>query len=99
MPASQCIEELSIDPYPITGALNASFKDVSHAEVLGDLRDLHRLALVDKCRVPSDDEQARNLREVGDQIIGHAVCKMLLAVRRHVGEWQHRNRWLVRQGE
>ena len=78
MPPGRCIYELSVDPHLVTDAPNAALQHVSHAQLLGHPLNLHLLALVGKRRGAGDDEQARHLGQIGDQILGHAIGKILL---------------------
>ena len=56
MPAGGAVDELSCDADAIAGALNAALQDIAHAELLADLTEVNRPALVLKRRVPSDHE-------------------------------------------
>ena len=75
----------------------AALQHEAHAELAADLLHLHRLALVGERRVAGDHEQARDLRQVGDHVLGDAVAEiLLLGIAAHIGERQHGDRGLVR---
>src|SRR5262249_15058147 len=87
------------DAHTIAGLADAALEHEAHAEIPSDLLHFDRLALVDEGGVARDDEQARHLREVGDQVFGHAVAEIfLLGIAADVGEGQHGDRRLVRHG-
>ena len=57
-------------------------------QFLADLVLLYRFALVGG--IAGDDQEARQLRQRGNQIIGNAVAEIfLLGVTTHVSEGQH----------
>jgi len=58
--------------------LHAAFKDVAHTEVTGHVADLDGLPLVGEDRIPGDDEQPRQLRESGDEVLGDSVVEVLV---------------------
>src|SRR5262249_31868551 len=57
MRAGAAIDELSCNAEAVAGALNAALQDVANAELLTDLTEVNRPALVVKRRVPSDHKQ------------------------------------------
>ena len=90
------VDQLGVDAHAIAGLAHASLQDRAHAEVLAHLRDVGRLALVGEGGVAGDDEQARNLGQIGDDVLGDAVGEiLLLGIARHVVEGQHCDRGLV----
>jgi hypothetical protein len=92
------VDQLGVDPHLLARPPHAALQHVAHAQVLGDLPHLHRLALVGEDRVAGDHEEARDLRQVRDQVLGHAVGEVLLVrVVGHVGEGQDGDRGLVGQ--
>ena len=77
---------------------DTAFEHEAHAKIAPDLLHLDRPALVGKRRVARDHEQARDLREIGDQVFGDAVAEIvLLDIAAHVHERQHGDRRLLRQ--
>jgi Tetratricopeptide repeat len=96
MPASRCLDQLHRDPHPIADLAHTAFEDIAHAEVAADLPYVDRLALVGEGRIASDDEQPARFRQQGDDVFANAAGEIfLLRVAAHIGEGQHRNRWLV----
>ncbi len=63
-----------------------------------DLLHLDRPALVGERGIARDHEQAGDLRQIGDQVFGHAVAEIfLLGIAAHVREGQNGDRRLVGQ--
>ena len=91
------IDQLRVNPHPIALALHAALKHVTHAEVLGDLPNVGRAVLVGQDRVPRDDKDTGNLREVGDQVFGDAIGEILLRrIGAEIVEGQYRDgRWAI----
>jgi hypothetical protein len=90
------VDQLRVDPDPVRSASDAAFEDVTNAEVLGDLPGRCRSSLVLKYGVTRGDEEARELRQVGDQILSQAIAEVfLLRVAGEVIERQNRDRGLV----
>ena len=56
------IDELGRNPQPISRLTDAALQDVAHAEIPPNLLERHRLALVDKRRMPRNDEKTGNFR-------------------------------------
>jgi hypothetical protein len=99
MPAAAGIDELGCDAHAIAGLADAPLEHKTHAQVAPDLLHFGRPALVDEGGVARDDEQARDLREIGDQVLGQAIAEILLLdIATHVREGQHGDRRLVRHG-
>ena len=98
VPAARGVDELCGDAYAIAGLADAAFQHEPHAQLVADLLHLGRLALEGEGGVPSDHEQAGDFRQIGDQILGHAIAEILLLdVAAHVGERQYGDRRLVRR--
>ena len=90
MGSSHSVDELGIDAHTVTTPANAAFQHIAHAQFAPDLPHVDRLALVLEARVSGDDEQLREPRQLGDDVIGHAVGEIfLLGVAAHVGEGQN----------
>jgi len=90
VPAVLAVDQLAGDPDPPAGLADAALEDVPDAEFLADLLHPDRLALVGECGVAGDDEQPRDLRQVGDDVLGDSVAEvLLLRVAAHVVEGQH----------
>ena len=96
MSAGFRVDQLRGDPYPIAGAADAPFEHGADAEFTGHHAYVDRLALIGEARIARDHQQAADLREVGDHILGYPVGEIfLLRVAAHVLERQHGDRRLV----
>src|SRR6185437_15927213 len=81
------------DAQPVSGLAHATFQDVAHFQLLGDLRDIDALALELERGVARDDSQRRHLTKVSDDVFADAVAEIfLLLVVAHIGEGQHADR-------
>ena len=91
--AGGCVDELGGDPDPAAGLAHAPFEHMAHAEALADLADVDVLALERESRIAGDDEELRELRQRGDDVLGNAVGEIFLfGIPAHVGEGQHGDR-------
>jgi hypothetical protein len=90
------VYKLGGDPNSITNAADRSFQHRTHPEFTADIANIDRTSLIGETRVARDDHQARDLRQIRDDVFADAVGKiLLLRITRHVGEEQHSNRRLV----
>ena len=89
MPVSACIDELRVHSHFPAGALHAAFEQMSDAELLADLRQVAlRATFILHDRSAADHFQVRDLRQVGQDFILHAVCEIgVLLVIAQVVEW------------
>jgi hypothetical protein len=86
------INELDRHPHLITGLANRAFDDVFRAEFGRDLLHVDGAALVNKGRVARDDGEHAPVRQSGDDILSQSIDEIiLLAVARHVDEWEDRD--------
>ncbi|MCY1231781.1 hypothetical protein D9M72_442410 [compost metagenome] len=93
MTARRAVDHLGVDADAVGGAAHAAFKNIAHTKFLAHLADIRRLALVGKGGIAGDDEEAGNLREIGDDVLGDAVGEItLLRIAGHVVERQHGDR-------
>src|SRR5947207_3657382 len=93
MPAGFRVDELRGDPYALAGAPDRAFEYGAHAELAADGADVHRASLIGEARVACDHRQARDFRQIGDDVFADAVGEVLLfRVARHVGERQDGDR-------
>src|SRR6266436_6313669 len=100
MRPAQSVDQLGGDAHARTPLPHRAFKHIADAQFAADLLHVDRLALVGKARVAGDHEQPADARERGDDLLDHAVGEIfLLRVAAHIGERQHRDRGLVREGE
>ena len=89
-------DQLGVDPHLLAGLANAALDHIGNAQFLGDLLEIHRLALVGEDGIAAEHEQTRDLRQIGDDVLGDAVAEeLLLGIVAHVGEGQDRHRRLV----
>jgi hypothetical protein len=98
MRAGRRLDQLTGDAQPVVGLARASFEDVSHAELAADLPYVDRAALVGEGRIARDDEQSRKARERRDDVLDHAVGKVVVQVAAEILERQDGDRGLIRQG-
>src|SRR6202030_3228259 len=67
-------------------------------ELVGDLLQVDRFALVDERGIARDDEKPAQLRQRGDDVLADAVGKIVLRrIVGHIGEGQYGDGWPVRQ--
>ena len=100
MRAAGGIDQLRGDANAVSALADAAFQDISHAELLGRLPHVDRLALVDEAGIAGDDPQPRQLRQGRDNVLDQPVGKeILLLVAGHVGEGQHRDGGCFRGGQ
>ena len=81
------LDELGGDAHARAGLADASFQNKFDPEILADLLHLYRLALIGKRRIARSDKQAGDLRQVGDDVFGNPIAKVLLLwITAHIGE-------------
>src|SRR6516162_982630 len=91
------LDQLRGDAYPSATSPDGAFEDVPDAELAADPLHVDNLALVSEGAVTRDDKEPRYPRERGDNLLDHAVSKvLLLRIARHVLKRQNRDRWLFR---
>jgi hypothetical protein len=67
-----------------------TFTRISHPQFAADLLHIEGLALVGEGGVARDHERTRDAREVGGQVLGHAIDEVvLLRITAEVSERQH----------
>ena len=92
------IDELRVDPNLVTSAAHTALEDVSDPEILRHFPGCDGLALIGEGCVAGDDEEAGDLGQIRDQVLGHAIGEVvLLGLAAHVGERQDGNGRLIRQ--
>src|SRR5262249_38240045 len=95
MPARYALYELSGDPHPVTRDPEASFQDVTDAELARDLLHVDRSALVGKRRVAGDDEEAAIARQCGDDVFNNPIDEIVpVSVSAQIEKRQYGNRRL-----
>ena len=89
------IDQLRVDADALARLSDAAFENVGDVEAPAHLLHVGVLALVGEGRIPRDDRQRRDLRQIGDDVLGDAVGEVfLLGIAAHVGERKHRDRRL-----
>src|SRR4051812_6005328 len=89
MRPSRGVDKLPSDPHSAACLPHTTFQDVAHSKLTPDLLNVYRAALVGKARIAGDDKQPTHSRQGGDDLLYHAVCKVLLvAGATQVIEWQ-----------
>src|SRR5208282_59783 len=97
MPAGVRFDQLASDADAGCRLAHAAFEHIAHPELASDLANVWRLALVSEARISRDHEQPFDARQAGDDVLNHAVDKIiLLGISAHVLERQHRDRRSVR---
>src|SRR5271165_3879814 len=96
MRAGQGIDQLPGDTHPRSGFAHRAFQNIADPQLAPDLFHVNGAALVGKGRIAGDDEEPADLRESRNDLLDHAVSEIFLfRVAAHIGEGQHRDRWLV----
>ena len=91
--AGLAVDQLGVDPNPIAGLADAAFQHVGDVELARDLADIESLALERECGVAGNDREGRDLRQVGDDVVGYPVAEIfLLRVAAQIDERQHADR-------
>ena len=72
------LDKLTCDPETLTSLSHTPLQDVAHAEVAPDLLCISGPPFEGEAGTPSDDEEPPNLGERRDDLVGDAVCKILL---------------------
>ena len=89
MAARRGIDQLGGYANPVSRLPDAALEDIADLQLAGELVDLHGLALEVEGRVAGNDEDRRNLGEVGDDVLGDAVAEIfLLRIAAHIREGQ-----------
>src|SRR5688572_29625431 len=93
-------DELRADPQAASSFANTSFQDVADVHGSGDLLGVDDLAFESERAVASHDLQRRNLRKVGDDVLGDSIAEVfLLAIVAEIYEWQDADRDRRRVGD
>src|SRR5215510_1381118 len=83
------VNKLAGDANTVATSAHAAFQDVAHAQFASNLLDVDGPSLVRKARIASDDEQAGETGQSGDDLLHNAVSKVLLLdVSAHILERQ-----------
>ncbi|ANY83542.1 hypothetical protein BB934_35360 (plasmid) [Microvirga ossetica] len=89
MTAISAVDKLRGDAHARADFPDTAFQYKVDPEILAHLLRLHRFALVGEGCVACDNEQAGDLRQVGDKVFGDPVTEiLLLGVAAHVVEGQ-----------
>jgi hypothetical protein len=94
MPILPRINELSCEPQAISGAHHRDLNDSVYSQLLRDLRHGLVCPSVVHRRGARDDLDRLDLREAGNQGIGHTICKEILrGIGREILYGKHRQRF------
>src|SRR5712671_5323854 len=92
------LDQLAGDAIAIARLAQTTLDHVANAEIAGELLRIGPFALVSEASVASHDREPARPRQLGDQILGHAVEEELgLGVAAEVLERQHGDRRLIRR--
>ena len=72
------IDHLGGDADPVSRELDISFDHIAHTELAADLLRVDRLAPIGERGIARDHETAFDPRQIGRQILGDPVGKILL---------------------
>jgi hypothetical protein len=86
-------DQLSVDPELVARPPDASFQHIAHAQLVADLLCIDGFIPIGKRGIARDHEHAREPRQIGRQILGDTIGKiLLLSVVAEIGERQHDDR-------
>src|SRR5262249_33199850 len=92
------VDQLRGDAEAIPAPTHAALQHIAYPQIAPHIADIGRLALVLEARVAGDDEQLREARQLGDDVLGDAVAQViLLLVSAKIGEGEYGNRRRIRQ--
>jgi len=92
VPPARGLDQLAGDADAAGGAADAAFEHIAHAELAADLADIGGFPFVGKARIARDDKQPFDARQARDDVLDHAVDKIiLLRVAAHIGKRQDRD--------
>ena len=98
MRAGRGLDQLRGDAHSIGGLAHATLQHIAHAELASDLLHIDAAALISEAQIAGDHEEPADPAQCCDDLLDHTVSEIfLLRITAHIGEGQHRNRWLVRQ--
>ena len=87
------VDQLGSDADPVSRPLDAAFQHIAHAQLAADLFCVDPLVLVGERGIARDHEHVRDPRQIGCQILGNPVRKiLLLGIVTEIGERQHDDR-------
>ena len=76
--AAASVDQLGGDPDPLPHLANASFEDMGHTELAGDLAHVDGLPLELEGCVPGDDFERRHFRQICCDVLADAVAEIFL---------------------
>jgi hypothetical protein len=92
MAAGGAVDQLRGDPHAAAGLAHAAFEHMADLQLPRDLWHVDVLALEREGGIARGDPQRGDLGEVGDDVLGDAIGKiLLLGIAAHVGEREHAN--------
>src|SRR5215472_10544147 len=85
--------KLAGDTHAVPRLSHATFKNIADAEFATDLFHINCAGLVSETRIARDYEKPLDTRKPGDDVLNHAVTKIiLLQITTHILEWKHGDR-------
>src|SRR5262245_53341743 len=82
-----CVDDLGAYSNSLCRASDAALDDVTHAQIVRDRPDIGRFVPVGERGMPRDHKQAWHLGQIGYQVLGKSVAKvLLLRVTAHIGK-------------
>jgi hypothetical protein len=87
------VDQLGSDAELVARPPDASFQHIAYAQFAADLLRMDRLVPIGERSIAGDHETVRDPRQIGRQILGDAVGKiLLLPVVAEIGKGQHHDR-------
>ena len=98
MHAGPGLDKLCGNAHAVARPAHRAFEHIAHTQFAANLLHIDAAALVGEARIAGDHKQPPDAAECGDDLLDHTVGKIfLLRIAAHIGEGQHRDRWLVGQ--
>ena len=94
------LDHLGGDTHPASILADAALHQITHAQFATDPLHVDGRSLVGEPRMAGDDEQPFDAGQSGNDVLDHAVGKILLLhVAAQIGERQHRHGWFAGQSQ
>ena len=94
------VDQLGVDADPIARPPDAPFENIAHTKLAADLLGIDSFGLIGERGIARDNEHALDARQIGRQVLGDSVGKiLLLRVVAEVRKGQHDDRQARRTNE
>src|SRR4051812_9656482 len=78
MGSSRRVDKLPRNPHAAACLANTAFEDIAHPKLSPHLLHVYCLPLVGEAPIAGDDEEPAHARQRGDNLLDHAIRKVLL---------------------